>query len=547
MRKPPAIVLIALLLPNMLALVSPAVGTQLTLPEVQHPLRYRPISLSSPGVPPFVPSDIRKAYDYLPLYSRGIKGNGTRIAIIDAFGDPNLSADLSSFDSLTGLPTATVNIFYPDGVPKKQSSSWAVETALDVEWAHAVAPSATIDLVVALDSSLGSIFDGIAYVANSLPSETVLSMSFGLAESSYPTTGSFTIATTHQLFVTITSHGTTPFASSGDSGASSCCNPQYPSSDPLVVAVGGTALTLNSDASYNSETTWSGSGAGSSTVFSKPIWQQGLGDSMRDAVDVSYDADPNTGVLVVQGGREFQVGGTSAGSPQWAALVSLASQANSKSYGSINPNLYTLASYHDITSGSNGFFTASTGWDYPTGLGTPDANAIVNALSPTVLVSLNSTIVFQGISVATTGSLNILPTTATLSGTAMILARNATSGLVLFNRTYTINNFKLQNATGALQGTFLLSVGTSPYPLSSNIKVRENAGTGTASIAVSRRVDVNGDGIVNIQDLVVVALAFGSTVNSPGYNGAADIYGNGDVNIIDLVAVSLFFGATDFT
>jgi len=547
MRQLFAIVLISLLLPSILALVSPAVGTEPTSPEVQHPLLYRPVSLSSPGVPPFVPVDIRKAYDFLPLYSKGIQGNGTRIAIVDAFGDPTLSTDLSSFDSLTGLPTASVNIFYPDGVPKRMSSSWAVETSLDVEWAHAIAPTATIDLVVAFDSSLGSVFDGIAYVANSLPSETVLSMSFGLAESSYPTTGSFTIGATHQLFVTMTSHGTTPFASSGDSGASVCCNPQYPSSDPLVVAVGGTSLTLNSDASYSGETTWSGSGAGSSTGFSKPIWQQGLGDSMRDAVDVSYDADPNTGVLVVQGGREFQVGGTSAGSPQWAALVSLASEANSKNYGSINANLYPVSSYHDITSGSNGFFTASVGWDYPTGLGTPDANAIVNALSPAVLVSLNSTIVFQGISVATTGSLGIRPAIGTLSGTAMILAKNATTGLVLFNRTYTINNFKLQNATGALQGTFLLSVGTTPYPLSSNIRVREDAGTGTASIAVSRRVDVNGDGIVNVQDLVVVALAFGSTVNSPGYNGRADIDGNGDVNIIDLVAVSIFFGAMDFT
>jgi len=268
---------------------------------------------------------------------------------------------------------------------------------------------------------------------------------------------------------------------------------------------------------------------------------------MRDAVDVSYDADPNTGVLVVEGGREFQVGGTSAGSPQWAALVALASQANSKSYGSINANLYALSSYHDINSGSNGFFTASSGWDYPTGLGTPDVNSIVNALSPTVLVSLNSTIVFHGNSVATTGSLSIVPTTGTLSGTATVIAKNATSGLVVFNKTYTITDFKMQNSTGALQGTFLLSIGTAPYPLSSNIMVRESAGTATASITVSRRVDVNGDGMVNIQDLVVVAFAFASTVNSPGYNGRADIDGNGDVNIIDLVAVSIVFGAMDFT
>jgi subtilase family serine protease len=548
MRQLFAIILIALLLPSLSSLVTPTTGTaQPPLPDVQHPIIYRPASLSSPGVPPFVPADLRKAYNFLPLYSRGVKGNGTRIAIVDAFGDPTLSTDLSSFNSLTGLPTANVNIFYPDGVPKKMNSGWAVETSLDVEWAHAIAPSATIDLVVALDSTLGSVFDGIAYVANSLPSETVLSMSFGLAESSYPTTGSFTIIATHQLFVTMTSHGTTPFASSGDSGATSCCNPQYPSSDPLVVAVGGTSLTLNNDASYGGETTWSGSGAGSSTVFSKPIWQQGHGDSMRDAVDVSYDADPNTGVLVVQGGREFQVGGTSAGAPQWAALVDLASQANSKSYGSINANLYKIGSYHDITSGSNGFFAASVGWDYPTGFGTPDANGIVSALSPAILVALNSTIVFQGINVTTTGSLGILPTNGTLSGTAMIIARNATSGSVLFNKTYTITSLKLQNATGTLQGMFTLNVGTTPYPLSSNIMIRENAGTAAASVALSRRIDVNGDGIVNVQDLVIVALAFGSTINNPGYNPRADIDGNGSINILDLVAISLFFGAVDFT
>jgi subtilase family serine protease len=375
-----SLLLLAILVPSSRSIFAATVPSPI---DVQHPVIYRLASLTSPGVPPFVPSDIRKAYNFLPLYSRGIKGNGTRIAIIDAFGDPSLSTDLSSFDSLTGLPLASVNTFYPDGVPKKPNSGWALETALDVEWAHAIAPSATIDLVVALDSSLGHIFDGVSFVASNLTNETSLSMSFGLAESSYPTTGSFTITATHGLFITMTSHGTTVFASSGDSGASSCCNVQYPASDPLVVAVGGTSLTLNSTSSYAGETAWSGSSAGSSVVFAKPSWQVGLGDSMRDVVDISYDADPNTGVLVVQGGKEFQVGGTSAGSPQWAALAALASQANSLSYGSILSKLYKLTSYHDVTSGSDGFFSAKPGWDYPTGLGTPDANATVTSLAPT--------------------------------------------------------------------------------------------------------------------------------------------------------------------
>ena len=232
-------------------ITSPASVKAEVVPEFHNPLIYQPASLSNPGSPPYVPSDIRTAYDILPLYARGINGSGTRIAIIDAYGSSSLSSDLASFDSLTGLPSVTVNTFYPDGVPgrcrvNQPCNNWAVETSLDVEWAHAIAPQATIDLVVALDNSDAHIFDAIAYVANSLTSEAVVSLSFGQSESSYPTTGSDTLAATHQLFVTMTSQGTTLFASSGDSGASSCCSTFYPASDPLVVAVGGTSLTLNS-------------------------------------------------------------------------------------------------------------------------------------------------------------------------------------------------------------------------------------------------------------------------------------------------------------
>jgi subtilase family serine protease len=470
-------------------------------------------------------------------------GNGSRIVIVDAYGDPFLSSDLSSFDSLTGLPPITLNIFYPDGPPRKANSGWAVETALDVEWAHSIAPSATVDLVVAFDSALGHIYDGIAYVANSLPEENVLSMSFGLPESSYPTTGSFTIAATHQLFVTIISHGTTAFASSGDSGATSCCNPSYPASDPLVTAVGGTSLTLNADASYGSETTWSGSGAGSSVSFSKPSWQQGIGDSMRDIVDVSYDADPNTGVLVVQDGVEYTVGGTSAGSPQWAALVDLANQANNQTYGAVNAKLYKSSSYHDITSGSDTFFTAGPGWDYPTGLGTPDANMIVSSLSPALQLSMNTTTVFEGVRVETTGSLGILVAGKTVSGTASVVARNDTTGAVLFSKTYTIPNINLVNQTGTLQGSFLLSIGVSPYPLSSNIRVKETTGTASVSIGVTRRVDIDGNGMVEIGDLGIVAIAYHSSLGSPNYNGNADIDGNGTVDIGDLSIVALYYHA----
>src|SRR5205807_5600973 len=142
---------ISLLLPSGSTLLLPWSETKLvSLPEILHPIIFRPASLSSPGSPPLVPSDIRKAYNFLPLYSRGIKGNGTRIAIIDAYGDPSLSSDLSRFNSLTNLPSTSINIYYPDGVPKQGDANWALETALDTEWAHAIAPAATIDLVIGL-------------------------------------------------------------------------------------------------------------------------------------------------------------------------------------------------------------------------------------------------------------------------------------------------------------------------------------------------------------------------------------------------------------
>lgn len=516
-------------------------------PEVVHPILYRPASLSIPGSPPFAPSDIRKAYNFLPLYSRGLKGNGTRIAIIDAFGDPTLTSDLSSFNSQTGLPPATVNMFFPDGANRRSNAGWALETALDVEWAHAIAPSATIDLVVAFDASLGSIFDGIAFVANSLPNERVLSMSFGLPELSYPTTGSFTIAATHQLFVTITSHGTTPFASSGDSGATVCCNPQYPASDPLVVAVGGTSLALNSDASYGSETAWSGSGAGSSTVFSKPSWQQGLGDSMRDIVDVSYDADLNTGVLVIQGGVASQVGGTSVGAPQWAALVDLASQANSQTFGAINAKLYKTSSYHDITVGSDTFFTAGVGWDYPTGLGTPDANATVRALSPTITVPISNSAVFDGSSVVTMGSLVANLGNGTFSGSVTVTARNSTTHIVIFNKTYTIPLTRFNTPSSSVQTSiFLVNIIVKPYNLSSAVFIQLKNNLATVSIGVTRQVDIHHVGVVDIADASALAVAFGSTTTDPNYNPLADFDANGDVSIVDASILALDFDSPSY-
>ncbi len=514
------------------------------LPELQPYVVYRPASLTASGVPPFTPAEIRNAYSFSRLYGRGINGTGERIAIVDAFGSPTLQSDIASFSSLTGLPPANLKLFYPDGVPKQKNSGWAVETSLDVEWVHAIAPGATIDLVVGLSSSVGSLFDAISFVATSLPNETALSMSFGQSESLYPSTGSFTMANFHQLFVTLTSHGTTPIASSGDSGASSCCNPQYPASDPLVLAVGGTSLTLNSDASYRGESTWSGSRAGSSIVFSKPAFQQGLGDSMRDDVDVSYDADPNTGVLVVYNGGLYEVGGTSVGAPQWSALIALADQPRGLRLGSVPPLLYTKSAFHDVTTGCDGFFCANTGWDYPTGLGSPNATSIIVALNE-ISVPVNNTSSFHGITVTTNGTLSLSPILLTFSGTLTVIARNSTTGIMLFSKTYAVPILAMAIKGGVEQTSFLLKIAISPYPLSSDITLNLQSAVPTVSLLLTREIDLNNNGSVDFLDASTLAFAFGSSIGSSSYNPQADLDANGTVNFIDASILAFYFNAPD--
>jgi subtilase family serine protease len=511
--------------------------------QVEPDIIYRSASLTTVGIPPYTPNEIRQAYSFTNLYSLGINGTGTRIAIVDAYGSSSLSSDLTSFDSLTGLPAATVNSYFPDGVPRQSNSGWALETSLDVEWSHAMAPSATIDLVVAVSSSIGSIYDAILFVANSLPNDNVVSMSFGQSESLYPTTGTFTIAGFHQLFVTMTSHGTTPVASSGDSGASSCCNVQYPASDPLVLAVGGTSLAINPNGSYGGEAAWSGGGAGSSLVFSKPSFQQGLGDSMRDIVDISYDADVNTGVLVISNGGQFQVGGTSVGAPQWASLLALSDQAGSTTLGVVAYRLYKLASYHDVTSGSNGFFSATIGWDYPTGLGSPNATSTVMQLTQSFKTVLTGNSTFQGVNVVTNGTITVSPLILAISGSAMVTATNTTSHMVLFSKTYTLPALTLFSRGGMLQTSFLLNIRVLPYLLSSDVNLVLHGASLSASVLVTRQIDIDGNGMVDFLDASTLAIAYGSSIGSPSYNPRADLQGTGKVTFIDASILGFFYQA----
>jgi subtilase family serine protease len=342
------------------------------------------------------PSAIQHVYNLSGLSPTSGAGAGQIIAIVDAFHDPNALQDLNTFSSKYNIPTlskctslsqsgACFEQVEPASGTPKVNSGWVLEESLDIEWAHAEAPGAKIVLVEAASNSFTNLFSAVVAANKLSPSPNEVSLSWGGAESSSETSTDADLA--HP--------GTFYTVSSGDSGHGA----QYPAASPNVVAVGGTTLNGCSGTScsgFTTETTWSGSGGGISAVEHIPSYQSGytgkvfgastiaaLTGNMRGIPDVSFDANPNTGVSIFDSTRDqgqsgwFTVGGTSVGAPNWAGILAAgkaagktALQGDTAIYGGgFSTNL------RDITSGTNGSCgtdcTAGTGYDLVTGLGSP--------------------------------------------------------------------------------------------------------------------------------------------------------------------------------
>jgi subtilase family serine protease len=373
------------------------------------------------GLACYTPADIRSAYD-IPAT---LTGAGQTIVIVDAYGSPTIRQDLAVFDQAFGLPAPTLNIYYPTGRPAFRASDptqvgWAEETSLDVEWAHAIAPDATIDLVVA-SSPAGNVLNVAEQFAVSHHLGNVLSMSFGAPEAAIAGGGNnLQLLQANAVYEQAQAEGISVFASAGDQGATNgyqSPNPLFPASDPLVTSVGGTDLFIGDNGQYQGETVWNDSvpslcpfgcrygafgatGGAPSLVFPAPSYQQGDGSGMtsRTTADVAYNASVYTGILVylsipgVSPGFYF-FGGTSEGAPQWAAITALADEQAGHALGFLNPLLYGIAAnpttyaadFHDVTVGNNGFhgpgYSAGPGYDLPTGLGTPDVAHLIATLA----------------------------------------------------------------------------------------------------------------------------------------------------------------------
>lgn len=312
------------------------------------------------------PADLQSAYN---LSASG--GSGQTIAIVDAYDDPNAESDLAVYRSYFGLPACTTANSCFKKVNQNGGTSypspdvgWAEEISLDLDMASAICPKCKILLVEASSASFLNL--GTAVNRAVTMGANTISNSYGGSESSIET-----------IYASYYNHpGVVITASSGDSGY----GVEVPAAYNTVVAVGGTSLSRSSNARGWSETAWSGAGSGCSRYISKPSWQKDTGCSRRTVADVSAVADPNTGVSVYDTygdvGGWLKFGGTSVSSPIIASVYALAGNASSINAPS---SLYSASSsnFYDVISGSNGscggsyLCTAKSGYDGPTGRGTP--------------------------------------------------------------------------------------------------------------------------------------------------------------------------------
>jgi subtilase family serine protease len=390
---------------------------------------------------------IEQAYNTPTLYSHGITGRGQTIVIVDSFGSPTMLADLKVFDKTYGLPDPpSFQEITPAGALPPYTATddqvgWAGETTLDVEYSHAIAPEANILLVatpVSEDegtSGFPEIVTAEKYVIDHHLGG-VISQSFGATEETFPTTQS--LLALRGAYTDAYAKGVTVLAATGDSGATDVMNDQttyytspvtsWPPSDPLVTAVGGTQLHLNTVGNHTQpDNVWNDTynvpaeefiygdpgpiplagGGGESAIFARPSYQNSVRSvvgSQRGVPDISMSGACNGAVNTYQsfGGEPagwYQACGTSEATPLFAGIVSLADQVAGHPLGLINPALYTLSADRapglvDITRGNttvsfsqdNRNFTvvggsARPGYDIASGVGTVDAALFVPELA----------------------------------------------------------------------------------------------------------------------------------------------------------------------
>jgi subtilase family serine protease len=449
--------------------------TQPTSPHIMSCFALRrtdvkqPAGVSSNAVTPnatpsgYGPSQLSSAYKYSTA-----GGSGVTVAIVDAFNDPNAASDLATYRSQFGLPACGTGCFSQvnqtggSSLPSNDSG-WAGEESLDIDMVSAVCPNCNILLVEANSANDSDLYAAEDFAA---AHATFISNSWGGNEYS----GEVTDDNNH-----FNHPGHVITASTGDNGTGA----QFPATSQFITAVGGTTLNTASNSRGWSETAWSGAGSGCSTMETKPSWQTvSTSCGKRAEADVSADADPNTGVAVFQtfGANGWVVyGGTSVSAPVVASVYALAGTPGSSDYPASYPYAHA-SSLFDVTSGNNGscgapICTAGTGWDGPTGLGTPNGLAAFTAGGTGGAVSVTN------------------PGTQTSTvGTAVSLTMHASGGTGSFTWSATglPAGLSIASSTGVISGT-PTTAGSSSVTVTAH-----DTASGTASASFTWTVNAAG-------------------------------------------------------
>ena len=328
------------------------------------------------------PSQLQSAYNIASAAAS--QGGSATVALVDAYDDPTAAADLATYRSAAGLPTANFSKVNQNGAASPlpstapASDDWTLEESLDLDMVSAICPNCKIVLVEAQDDQGNGLYTAENTAANLA----------GYISNSWGGTDSSSDASMDSSY--FNHPGKVITASAGDSGYGVI----YPATSKNVVSVGGTTLNTASNSRGWTETVWGsssggeGTGSGCSTNETKPAWQTDTGCSGRTDNDVSADANPSTGLAVYDttngNGGWNEVGGTSASSPMIAAMYALAGNAGSTPAQDIYQHTSNL---YDVTSGADGscspsyLCTAATGYDGPTGWGTPNGLAAFGGTS----------------------------------------------------------------------------------------------------------------------------------------------------------------------
>jgi hypothetical protein len=445
-RVAPAVACLALAGVVVLGVGSPTAAhsaQDLPVRIVPLPMEVSTLPTATPVPDAYDPAQLQAAYDVRPLFRRGVDGKGQTIVIVDAFGSPTITSDLATFDGQYHLaappsfriitPAGAIPAYSPRG---KDRQGWAVETSLDVEWAHVMAPGASIILAetptdeVEGTSGFPDIVRAERYVITHRLGN-VISQSFAATEVTFSSLAQLTPL--RSAYVAAQKAGVTVLAGSGDWGStglnldgvtySANASANWPASDPLITGVGGTTVRLNSVGKRRSaDTAWNdtylhappvpeATGGGLSRFFERPGYQDGVDGVVgetRGVPDVSMDANPDHGAGGVNVYTSFPgtgnpgwhiIGGTSLATPLFAGVVALADEVAGHGLGLLNPALYGMLGRSgtgivDITTGDNGVafenaqdqqvtvpgYSAGPGYDLATGVGTINAAVFVPAL-----------------------------------------------------------------------------------------------------------------------------------------------------------------------